>query len=129
MLFFFTIPFLFLHASAFGQTCIHGDLSRSLRITVTKRKSGDSAIVYQFPIEVTIIDKASKKKIQVISFKAIDLYPASFTKCNWVRSYSTGKNRNAIVRDTDFGDVVVADFNFDSREVIAIKSDDEFAGT
>jgi len=124
-----TILFSLLLTSTFGQTCIHDDLSSSLRITVTKRKPGDSILRSQVPIEVTIIDKASKKNVQVISFKATELYHKSFTKCNCVRSYSTGKNRNAIVTDTDFGDIVVADFNFDSREDIAIKSDEENSGT
>lgn len=37
--------------------------------------------------------------------------------------------RNAAILDTDFGDIVVADFNFESREDIAIRSDDENGGT
>jgi len=125
-----TISFSFLLTSIFGQTCVHDDLSRTLRITArAERKPGDSMIAFNCPIKVTISDKASKKKVQIISFIATALYPQSFTKCSWVRSYSTGKNRNADRDDTDFGDIVVADFNFDSREDIAIKSDDENSGT
>jgi hypothetical protein len=125
-----TISFSFLLTSIFGQTCTHDDLSQTLRITTRAlRKSGDSVLAHNCPIEVTIIDKASKKKIQKISFIAATLYSESFTKCNLVRSYSTGKNRNAAILDTDFGDIIVADFNFDSREDIAIRSDDENGGT
>jgi hypothetical protein len=124
-----TILFSFLLTSIFGQTCVHDDLSRTLRVTTRiHRKAGDSDITHNWPIEVTIIDKVSKKTIQVISFIAT-LYPEDFSKCSWARSYSTGKNRNAEVMDTDFGDIVVADFNFDSREDIAIKSDNENGGT
>src|ERR1041385_6384658 len=100
-----TILFSFLLTSIFGQTCVHNDLSRTLRvITRVQRKSGDSVPIPKCPIEVTIIDKVNKKTIQVISFLAT-LYPGSFTKCSWVRSHSTGKNRNTDVKDTDFGDI------------------------
>jgi hypothetical protein len=116
--------------AGFGQTCIHNDLSRTLRIsTRVLRKRGDTIIAQSVPIEVTITEKAGRKISQKISFSASELYSKSFTRCNAVRSYSTGKNRHADVVDTDFGDVVVADFNFDSREDIAIKSADENAGT
>jgi len=125
-----TISFSFLLTPLLGQTCIHDDLSQTLRITArAERKPGDSLIAFNCPIRVTISDKASKNKIQVISFTATALYPRSFTKCSWVRSYTTGKNRNADIGDNDFGDIVVADFNFDSLEDIAIKSDDENSGT
>jgi hypothetical protein len=125
-----TISFIFLLISTFGQSCIHDDLSRTLRIkTWVQRKPGDSIIAYNCPVKVTIFDKASKKSLQEISFTAASLYDRSFSKCNWVRSYSTGKNRNAEIWDTDFGDIVVADFNFDTREDIAIKSYDEMSGT
>jgi hypothetical protein len=125
-----TISFSFLLTSIVGQTCIHDDLSQTLRIiTLVQRKAGTDTMAHNCSVKVTIIDKATKKTIQVISFTTTALYPQSFTKCNWVRSYSTGKNKNTIVGDdTDFGDIVVADFNFDSREDIAIRSDDENSG-
>jgi hypothetical protein len=127
---FLTFFLSFLLTSIFGQVCTHDDLSQTLRIiTQAKRKPGDSIEANQCPVEVTVIDKSSKKTIQQISFKAPTLGYRSFVNCNFVRSYSTGKNRNAIITDTDFGDIVVADFNFDSREDIAIRFDDENGGT
>ncbi len=129
-IFLLTISFSLLLTATFGQTCIHDDLSSTLRITsLAQRQPGDSLIAFNCPVIVTISDKASKKTIQVITFTAIALYGKSFAKCNRVRSYVTGKNRNVEVVDTDFGDIVVADFNFDSREDIAIRSDDENGGT
>lgn len=126
----FTIFLSFLLTSIFGQICIHDDLSKTLRITTeVKRRPGDSIEALECPVEVTIIDKVSKKTIQQISFKAYTLGYRSFVSCNCVRSYSTGKNRSAVITDTDFGDIVVADFNFDSREDIAVRSDDENGGT
>jgi hypothetical protein len=127
---FLAIFLSFLHPAIFGQACTHDDLSKTLRIiTQAKRKPGDSVEAIQCPVEVTIIDKASNKIIQQISFKAPTLGYRSFVKCNCVRSYSTGKNRIAAIIGTDFGDIVVADFNFDSREDIAIRFDDENGGT
>ena len=38
------------------------------------------------------------------------------------RSYITGKGRNAPVEDYDFGDLVIADLNFDGKEDIVVKS-------
>jgi len=94
--------FFILLTSTYGQVCIHDDLSNTLRITVTKTKIADSTIASDVPIKVTLIDKKTKKVVQVISFSAIALYPKSSGRCSWVRSYSTGKNRNAIIDDTDF---------------------------
>jgi exopolysaccharide biosynthesis predicted pyruvyltransferase EpsI len=40
------------------------------------------------------------------------------------RSYTTGKNKNKDVLDNDFGDIVIADFNFDKRDDFAVKNDE-----
>lgn len=125
-----TISFLFLLTSILGQTCTHDDLSHTLRFKIeSRRPADDSTNGHDCTIIVTIINKASRKKIQIISFKGIEIYSSSFTKCSQVRSRSTWKNWKAPVMDTDFGDLVVADFNFDSREDLAIRSDDENSGT
>ncbi|RYZ00342.1 MAG: hypothetical protein EOO11_01915 [Chitinophagaceae bacterium] len=40
-----------------------------------------------------------------------------------VRSYVTGYNRDKEALDNDYGDLVVADLNFDGREDLALKTD------
>ena len=43
--------------------------------------------------------------------------------CNLCRSYQTGKNETVEEQDNDYGDIIVADFNFDKKEDLALKSD------
>jgi hypothetical protein len=115
--------------SAFAQTCVHKDLSLTLTfITQIKRYKSPGNPLDSCRIMVKIVEKASHKAIQEISFGTQELYDGDFAKCRLVRSYVTGKNRKAIVIDDDYGDIVVADLNFDSREDLAIKSQNGNAG-
>ena len=120
-----TVISLYLISSeVFSQTCIHKDLSRKVIIMVqTKRikitdQDRDSCIV-----KVKIVDKRTKKEIQEISLATSLLFESDFSNCRSVRSYITGKRVKSEVMDNDFGDIVMADFNFDSKEDIAIKCD------
>ncbi len=47
----------------------------------------------------------------------------TFIDCKTVRSYSTGINKTSKAIDNDFGDLIIADFNFDNREDFAVKND------
>lgn len=121
---FFVFFLSFFPHSDFAQTCVYNDLSYRFRITVqVARRAEDSIMAYDCPVKVTIASKATPHTIQVINFAATALTYETFTKCGFARSYSTGKNKHALVTDTDFGDIVVGDFNFDSLEDIAIKCD------
>ncbi|MGF7076881.1 XAC2610-related protein [Mucilaginibacter sp. 3215] len=51
------------------------------------------------------------------------MYEDVFKNCDATRSYITGYRKNAEVSDYDFGDLVIADVNFDELEDIAIKYD------
>lgn len=46
-----------------------------------------------------------------------------FVDCNAARSLSTGHNRDMEVVNRDYGDLVVADFNFDGMDDFAVKMD------
>ena len=65
----------------------------------------------------------NSKLIQKISFHAESLYGTVYKDNKNSRSYITGKNENAEVPDYDFGDLIIADLNFDGHEDIAIKHD------
>jgi hypothetical protein len=111
------------------QTCVHNDLSKTLTIvTMAKRvhqdQSFDSA-----RLTIRIIDKAGKQLLQEISLIAPELYAEDYTHCRLVRSYSTGKNAGKMVTDNDYGDIIVADLNFDSREDLAVKTENNNGGT
>jgi hypothetical protein len=108
-----------------GQNCIITGLSQTFNFqTHIKRfkldKSPDSCLV-----TIDIIDKLTSKTIQSIRFTTNFLLgDSSFISCTNVRSYSTGKNRNAKVLDNDYGDIIIADFNFDNKEDLAIKKEE-----
>ncbi|MBS1687602.1 MAG: hypothetical protein JSS96_02670 [Bacteroidetes bacterium] len=74
-------------------------------------------------VTVRVIDKLSKKQIQEIIIKPSFVFSDVFVNCNSVRSYTTGVNKNKKIIDNDFGDIIVADFNFDSKEDFALKED------
>lgn len=104
--------------------CVHSNLSAHLRIAVGVRRfrpaagSLDSAAVV-----LTLTDKQGRRPAQTIRFVARQLFSTAYTDCNAVRSYATGLNQKAQVLDNDYGDVVVADFNFDGRDDVAVKLD------
>ena len=74
-------------------------------------------------VAILIIDKRTQRQIQAIRYYSTHLYGGDFKDCQSARSYSTGKNQDAAVSDNDFGDIVVADFNFDGRDDFAIKKE------
>jgi hypothetical protein len=109
----------------YGQTCIYTGLSKTFVfqtniIRIKLDKEPDSCL-----ISVYIIIKTTEKTIQSIRFSSNFLLgDSSFVCCNNVRSYTTGKNINAEVIDNDYGDLIVADFNFDNKEDFAIKREE-----
>lgn len=101
-----------------GQTCIHTQLSKQFDVQSQKKQVDDSSI-----ITITIIDKQKRITRQKISYKTSFLLDNAFKKCGSVRSYATGENINMPILDCDFGDIVIADFNFDNNDDLAIKYD------
>jgi len=108
--------------TVYGQTCLQTGLSPSYDfITSIKRiKMG------QFPdsciVSVTIENKTTKNQINTFLISTDYLLDdSSFVCCDNVRSYTTGKNKNMQVADNDYGDIIVADFNFDNKEDFALK--------
>ncbi|RZJ89259.1 MAG: hypothetical protein EOO60_10230 [Hymenobacter sp.] len=126
----FSIYLILAVFEASGQTCVHTDLSRALlfktEVTRVKRTEqakehggySDSCIVH-----VTVINKTTHKSVAVITYSTIFLYSPAFRKCNAARSYTTGAGQNADIKDYDYGDFIIADFNFDGKEDFAAKND------
>ncbi|HEY0462436.1 MAG TPA: hypothetical protein VGC97_25100 [Pyrinomonadaceae bacterium] len=109
--------------NAFGQICEHSDLSRKYiyNISTVQTKDGERSEISE--IHLQIISKADKNQVRVIVVKAGRLFSGAFTDCSAARSLITGKNEDLEVEDNDFGDFIVADFNFDNREDFAVKQD------
>lgn len=118
---------LFMLSMAFlagAQTCVHTSLSKKYNYKVTYiqgQKTVDGSVDSKLIIQV--ISKANRAIIQTITIQTGFLYEAAFQNCNNARSLMTGWNRDTEVIDSDLGDLVIADLNFDRREDIAIKRD------
>ena len=70
---------------------------------------------------VSVFQKTSARKIQTVQFTADYIFENDFTDCSAVRSYTTHVNDKLPDTDNDFGNLIVADFNFDGFEDIAVK--------
>lgn len=112
-----------------AQQCMYGDLSND----------------YGFEIEITRIPRRFSKPNAndscTIHFKTISKYKSgilsagtrlegninenSFKDCNNSRSYATLKDVNKATTNNDYGDLIVADFNFDGLDDVAVKRYDD----
>ena len=102
-----------------GQTCFHKNLSKTFNFKIElKRIKADSC-----KITLIVIEKKTLKNIQTIKLYSEFIFENDFKDCATVRSYTNGINKNRISIDNDFGDFIVADFNFDGKEDFAIKKD------
>jgi hypothetical protein len=120
---FVAIVFLVSPKILFSQTCLHSNLSTEFNfdIELSKIKIPNEEIDSN-SVKIKIINKFSKKE-QQIKYGSSFLFEKTFEDCNSVRSYLTNININAEIVDNEFGDLIVADFNFDEREDFAIKND------
>ena len=75
-------------------------------------------------VSVAIIRKTDKKVIQTI----VSSYQGFGFNCS-SRSYITGYNKDTLTYDGDWANIVVADFNFDGKEDIAVKTGAAANGT
>lgn len=110
--------------SALGQKCTHADLSRQFmfQTKISRLKQADST-PDSCVVTISTIEKLTKKTVQTITYTSNYFFSDVFQQCNSVRSYSTGKNKNGDVLDNNYGDFVVADFNFDGKDDFAATSD------
>jgi hypothetical protein len=106
----------------FAQYCVQKNLSTQFdfgtslqRIKNENRDFGDSCI-----ITIRVIDKRTRQTVQTIRIISDFLFSTAFKDCDHARSYSTGANSKAEIMDNDYGNIIVADFNFDSKEDFAV---------
>ena len=105
-----------------AQNCIDFNLSKifdfeSLLISKDQKDLGKAKII------INIFDKRKALKTQTISFESeFILKSESFKQCENNKSYMADTYLNS--NENDFGDLIVADFNFDGLEDIAIKREE-----
>jgi len=71
-------------------------------------------------LRIVLSDKQTQKRLDTISMVYYQYCYDIFSDRNSIRSYSTGLNADSIASDNYFGDIIVADFNFDKKDDIAI---------
>ena len=116
--------YLFIYSlNWFGQTCLHTDISKQFNFKTSLTRFKTKNLFDSCVVKITVIQKGTSKPIQTIKIISDYFFEGVYTDCNAKRSYITSKNVNVETSDNDFGDIIVADFNFDDREDIALKKD------
>lgn len=73
-------------------------------------------------VVLKVFSKGDSTSVLNMNFSTRFLSDSVFT--NHVRSYSTDVNTTTDVLDNDYGDLIVADFNFDCKDDFAVKMDE-----
>jgi len=109
--------------SCFGQECVYKDLSKTLYFSVDVTRH-DNGWLDSCSVKIDIFRKEGNLKAQEIRFESNNLFPKSFIDKTTSRSYTTGYNENIKDNENDWGDLILADFNFDGEEDFAIKGEE-----
>lgn len=106
---------------------MHTNLSCKFNYQTTKlvKPSAEDEVFKKYKVILGIYKKGNGKLIQgiIIDDSLNVFYEDTYSNCKAVRSYITGYRKNAEVLDYDFGDLIIADLNFDGKEDIALKHD------
>ena len=112
-------------SASHGQTCTITGLSNTFDFNTSIKRIKLASDLDSSIITVNVKSKMTKQTLQTICFGTeYPLGKSSFVGCSNIRSYTTGINKNAEVVDNDFGDLIVADFNFDNKEDFAVKREE-----
>lgn len=104
--------------------CEHKNLSAGFDIAVYVQKYIDTTEGHvSSKVKLLLSDKKSKITFDSIELSSAFYYGTIFQDCKNVMSYSTAFNKNRKTVDNNYGDIVIADLNFDNREDIAVIND------
>lgn len=104
--------------------CDHNELSGQFDITVNFKRYTDTIEKQDSSfLTLYIKDKNSKSVIDSVNIISLSYYSFMFTSCDSVTSYSTKFKADREIADNYFGDIVVADLNFDGKDDIAVIND------
>lgn len=110
-------------------SCFHDDISSNfdLQVFAYRAKQSDH---YNETCYVTIhiIDKTTKVSFHTIEFSSDDLYGITFSGCDRISSLSKGFKIDGFGGDNFYGDIIIADFNFDGLDDIACANADYNSG-
>ncbi len=106
------------------NNCEQTKLSNQFDISIDFKRYVDTIEIEQICIlQIVIIDKSSKAMIDSFSIQSSFLNSIMFLSCDNMTSFTTKFKRDRKIVDNYFGDIVVADFNFDGYDDIAIVHD------
>ncbi|MEI6123299.1 MAG: hypothetical protein WCQ95_06685 [Bacteroidota bacterium] len=110
--------------SIINRACLHQDLSYNYDYKIkSERLVNFNGINDSCTVQVIVFDKKTHLKIDSLGLTSIYYYGDVFQDCNNVRSYITGKNETQRSMDNDYGEFIIVDINFDSKEDLAIIND------
>jgi len=118
----FIIAFTCFYSILHGQECYHKDLSNVYDINSKIQRVKINQYMDSCIITVAVIEKMTKDTSQRINVTSNYLFDECFTNCESVRSFTTKINLDSLAVDNDYGDLIIADFNFDGIEDLAIKN-------
>jgi hypothetical protein len=120
----FLLTFCLCNFTLFGQKCVDKNLSNNF-IFETEIDTKSQNELTSCRILVSVYDNKNNKKIQSLEINSeFILVTKSFKNCESNRSFITGKNQYREAEENDYGDIIVADFNFDNKEDFAIKREE-----
>lgn len=110
--------------SIIKKECNYQDLSYNYDFKIKFNRISDAEYMFDSCIiKMYIINKRTQLPLDSIQVTSTYFYGDVFQNCDKVRSYITKKNEQLEVGDNDFGDFIIADLNFDSKEDIALIRD------
>ena len=106
---------------ALNKTYIENRLSNQFDILVSFIQIADTVNkTDSCNLHIVLVDKQTQKRVDSITMVYDQYCYDIFSNRSSVRSYSTGFNADSIASDNYFGDIVVADFNFDNKDDLAV---------
>jgi hypothetical protein len=110
-----------------SQDCNFTNLSNtySYKVHYQKKACDSNDIGGNIDIKISILKKSNGRIIENIILHPHYLYPGVYENCLRARSYITGVNMDTLAIDNDYGELVVADLNFDGKEDLAFIDNSE----
>lgn len=106
------------------NNCEQTKLSNQFDIAIDFKRYVDTIEIDQICfLQVLIKDKLSKTMIDSFSIKSSFIYSFMFLSCDSMTSLTTKFKADREIVDNYYGDIVVADFNFDTYDDIAVVND------
>lgn len=107
-----------------GQVCEHVHLSQTLLFKTELTRIKRDSMLDSCRVRIVVVNKRSNRTVFTTAFTSTYLFSRAYSEQNAVRSYTTGAGRSREADDYDYGDLIIADFNFDGKEDFAIKIDE-----